>query len=91
MSTTYRAAVIGCGGMGACHARAYKQVEQVELVAAVDPLAAARDQFQQDVGVPQVFATTEEMLGRGAAGPRERLHLAPAPPGPDGCGGTRWR
>ena len=53
MSTTYRAAVIGCGGMGACHARAYKQVEQVELLAAVDPLAAARDQFRQNVGVPQ--------------------------------------
>ena len=62
MSTTYRAAVIGCGGMGVCHARAYKQVEHVELVAAVDPLAAARDQFRQTVGVPQVFATTEELL-----------------------------
>ncbi len=48
--------------MGVCHARAYKQVEQVELVAAVDPLAAARDQFRQNVGVRQVFATTEEML-----------------------------
>ena len=62
MSTTYRAAVVGCGGMGACHARAYNQVEHVELVAAADPAAAARDQFRQTVGVPQVFATTEELL-----------------------------
>ncbi|MAG36677.1 MAG: hypothetical protein CL878_10620 [Dehalococcoidia bacterium] len=62
MSATYRAAIIGCGGMGGVHARAYKQAERVELLAAADPLEAARDQFQQDVGVPQVFASTEEML-----------------------------
>ncbi|MBT5874818.1 MAG: Gfo/Idh/MocA family oxidoreductase, partial [Candidatus Latescibacteria bacterium] len=36
MSDTYRVAIVGCGGMGASHARAWTKKNRVELVAVAD-------------------------------------------------------
>lgn len=38
----YRAGIIRCGQIGKHHARAYKGVEEIELVAAADPVEWAR-------------------------------------------------
>lgn len=66
---TYRAGIIGCGGIAAAHARAYHAVEGVELVAVADPLERARLPFQEKFSVGRAYAGAEEMLEK------ERLDL----------------
>lgn len=72
MSDPLRAAVVGCGAVGSgydedrldapplTHAGALAASAAVELVAAVDPDAAARERFQRRWGVP-AFATVAEL------------------------------
>src|SRR6187549_1137089 len=57
----YRAGIIGCGSIAAAHARGY-QGAGVELVAAADPVARARDGLQERFGIPKTYAGAEEML-----------------------------
>jgi predicted dehydrogenase len=64
----------------------YRLVDQVEVIAVADPVPAACRQYQGEYGIPQGYASYEEML-EGQARHRERVHLAAAPPGADGCRG----
>ena len=59
---TYRVGIIGCGGIAQSHMDGYLRVENVEVVAAADPIEGAREGFCEDYGIPRVYATYEEML-----------------------------
>ena len=61
MAKTYTAAIVGCGSIGHAHAEGY-QIAGVELVAIADPQPVARQQYVQEYGALQEFATVEEML-----------------------------
>ncbi|MFT7695724.1 MAG: putative dehydrogenase, partial [Candidatus Latescibacterota bacterium] len=39
MSNKYTAAIIGCGSIGHAHMEGYNLVDEVEVVAVVDPVA----------------------------------------------------
>jgi predicted dehydrogenase len=65
MTGRYRAAIVGCGDIGHAHAQGYVANPEVELRAVVDPVEAARRQFQDEYGVPEAYASMEEMLAAG--------------------------
>jgi len=58
---TYRAAVIGCGGISRFHTRGYLASPGVEVVAASDPSDEARARYAEEFGI-ETFADPEEML-----------------------------
>lgn len=60
MAGRYTAAIVGCGGIATAHMEGYSLVDEVEVVACVDPLEPARQMYQRDWGIPQAFATLEE-------------------------------
>lgn len=62
MSTRYKAAIIGCGSIGHAHMEGYQLVDEVEVVAVADPVAAARQQYVDQYGIPQQYDSVEEML-----------------------------
>jgi len=62
MNNKYRAGIIGCGQIGKQHARGYKGVEEIELVAVADPVERARKTMQEDYEVPHVYGDFREML-----------------------------
>lgn len=45
MSTQYKAAIIGCGSIGHVHMEGYNLIDEVEVVAVADPVAAARGRY----------------------------------------------
>ncbi|MCC9609010.1 Gfo/Idh/MocA family oxidoreductase [Blastopirellula sp. JC732] len=57
-----RLAVIGAGHLGKIHARLAKQTAGLELVAIVDPIAAAREAAAAENGVP-AYASHREISG----------------------------
>ena len=59
---TYRAAIIGCGGIGREHARAYTTIPGVEVVAGaeIDPENARR--FAEQFGTARMYEDYREML-----------------------------
>ncbi|WP_459193230.1 Gfo/Idh/MocA family protein [Halosimplex sp. J119] len=63
MSTDpYRVGVIGCGGMGEAHARAFRKHGRTEVVAAAEPNEEARQAFATEYDVGETFETYETML-----------------------------
>lgn len=54
--------LIGCGGRGRGHVRALHALEDVELVAICDPVAANREQVGDEWGIERRYATIEAML-----------------------------
>ncbi len=56
-------AIIGCGGMGASHARAIASVPGLRLVCGVDPSETARSRFSADFDAP-AFERRAEALQR---------------------------
>jgi predicted dehydrogenase len=62
MTARYRAAIVGCGDIGHAHAQGYRANPDVELRAVVDPVEPARRQFQAEYGVPEAYASAEEMF-----------------------------
>ena len=54
--------LIGCGGRGRGHVRALHELEDVELVAVCDPVAASREQVGDEWGVERRYADVEAML-----------------------------
>jgi predicted dehydrogenase len=61
MNTRYQAAIIGCGDIGHAHAEGYVANPAVALRAVVDPYEPARRQFQAEYGVPEAYASAEEL------------------------------
>lgn len=57
-----RLAIIGTGGMGNTHAKAFREIAGCELVAAVDVNLTRAREFASAHGIPYAFATTREML-----------------------------
>src|SRR3712207_6812509 len=65
----YRAAVIGVGGMGACHLSSLRAMPEVELVAACDLDEERLARRAEEFGVPGRYRDYREMFER------ERPHL----------------
>ena len=62
MAQSYTAAIVGCGSIGHAHAEGYGLVDEVELVAVVDPLEAPRQQYMEEYDLQYGHETIEEML-----------------------------
>ena len=82
MSSKYTAAIIGCGSIGNHHIAGYQLVDNIDVVAVVDPLIEAREQYMEDYDIPQGYATVEEMLEKAqpdivSVCTWHRLHPAP--------------
>lgn len=58
---SYRAGIIGCGGISSHHARAYQNEPRIELVAAADPNPARRSAFGSEYGV-KTYLSASGML-----------------------------
>lgn len=61
MPHTYRAGIIGCGGIGRKHAAAFALIESIELVAGADPSDVRRADYEA-LGVKRFYETADEML-----------------------------
>ncbi|GAB3229505.1 Gfo/Idh/MocA family oxidoreductase [Glycomyces halotolerans] len=84
MSSTYRLAIVGTGGIGNLHAenlRAHLD-GRIEIVAAVDPAADRLEAFQARFGIERGYATLEDLLAS------EKLDLVDlcTPPGAHAAG-----
>lgn len=64
MPAKYTAAIVGCGSIAHAHMEGYNAVDEVEVVAVADPVAAARRQYMDEYGIEQEYATVEEMLDK---------------------------
>jgi UDP-N-acetyl-2-amino-2-deoxyglucuronate dehydrogenase len=64
MSNKYTAAIIGCGSIGHAHMEGYNLVDEVEVVAVVDPVVAARQRYLEEYDIAQQYDTVEEMLAK---------------------------
>ncbi|MEC9292885.1 MAG: Gfo/Idh/MocA family oxidoreductase [Chloroflexota bacterium] len=62
MSKQYKAAIVGCGSIGQAHMQGYERLDDVDVVAVVDPLEPARKMYMDEYGIPSGYATVEEML-----------------------------
>ena len=61
MIDSYTVAIVGCGTIGRSHAKGCQLTDKAELVAAVDPVEAARIRFSKEFNVARTFATTGEL------------------------------
>ena len=61
---TYRAAVVGCGDIGHAHMQGYALVDEVEVVAVVDPVEAATRQYMSEYEVGRAYSSFEEMVSQ---------------------------
>ncbi|MBC6612869.1 Gfo/Idh/MocA family oxidoreductase [Hymenobacter sp. BT507] len=59
---TYKVLVIGCGNMGASHARAYHQLPAFELVGLVSRGPESRERLSQELGGVPTYASAEQAL-----------------------------
>ena len=57
------AAIVGCGDIAHHHVTGY-QLEGVDIVAFVDPLPVARDQFVAEYGTGKGYASLQEMFAK---------------------------
>ena len=62
MSKQYKAAIVGCGSIGQAHMQGYERLDNVDVVAVVDPLEPARKMYMDEYGIPSGYATVGEML-----------------------------
>ncbi len=62
MKKSYKTAIIGCGGIAHAHVEGYQQIDQVEIVAVVDPHAPACQIYMDTYGIPAGYAAVEDML-----------------------------
>jgi UDP-N-acetyl-2-amino-2-deoxyglucuronate dehydrogenase len=64
MGKTYKIAIVGCGGIAHSHMDGYNRLDNVEVIAAVDPSDAARRTYQGEYDIPKTYASIEDMLER---------------------------
>ena len=62
MKRTYKVAIVGCGGIAHAHVEGYQQLDEVEIVAVVDPYAPACQIYMDSYGIPHGYADVETML-----------------------------
>lgn len=62
MPKTYKAIVVGAGSIGNAHMDGYNRVDEVDVVAVVDPLEAARKTYMDDYSIPRGYSTLAEAL-----------------------------
>jgi predicted dehydrogenase len=62
MPGEYRVGIIGCGGIAAAHARGYKELENVQLVAACDVHPKQLAEFQEQFAIPRGYADPRALL-----------------------------
>lgn len=60
----YRVGIIGCGSIARSHADGYLRVANAEMVAVADPHPVARSQFCEEFGIPNAYASLDEMVAR---------------------------
>ncbi len=58
----YKAIIIGAGSIGNAHMDGYNRVDEVDVVAVVDPVEPARQTYMGDYGIPRGYATLAEAL-----------------------------
>ena len=58
----YRVGIIGCGGMGRSHARAYQANKRTEVVAAMDINPDAANKLAEEFSVPGVYVDRKRMF-----------------------------
>lgn len=63
-ATTYRAGIIATGSIAREHARGYREVEGIELVACADIDEPHVHRFAEEFGIPGVYTDYREMLDR---------------------------
>ena len=61
---TYRVGIIGCGSIARSHAEGYLRVANAEMVAVADPHPFARARFCEEFGIPNAYASLDEMVAR---------------------------
>ncbi|MDE0088267.1 MAG: Gfo/Idh/MocA family oxidoreductase, partial [Candidatus Poribacteria bacterium] len=61
---TYRIGVIGCGGMGRSHSRAWQKQENAEVVAAMDIYEESAKRTADEYGIPAIYTDVDEMLAK---------------------------
>ncbi|NKB69553.1 MAG: hypothetical protein GKR89_20985 [Candidatus Latescibacteria bacterium] len=64
MANSYRIGIIGCGGMGRSHARAWSKRPDAQVVAAMDISTEAVQRLATEFDVPATYTDFEEMLAR---------------------------
>ena len=62
MAKTYRVGIIGCGGMGHSHSRAYTKNPATELVAAMDINEGSVKTLAEEFSIPAVYTDYRQML-----------------------------
>ena len=58
----YKTAVVGCGSIARAHLQGYELLENIDVVAVVDPIEEARTNYMEDYDIPEGYSTVEEML-----------------------------
>ena len=58
----YKIGIVGCGGIANAHMEGYNKINNVEVVAATDPVEMARDGYIHDYNIPNGYETIQEML-----------------------------
>ena len=61
---TYRVGIIGCGGMGRSHSRAWTAHPRAEVVAAMDIFEEAAQRVSDEYDVPAIYTDVDEMLAK---------------------------
>jgi predicted dehydrogenase len=62
MSKTYKAIIVGAGAIGHAHMEGYNLIDNVDVVAVVDPIEPARQTYADEYGIPRGYATLAEAL-----------------------------
>ena len=62
MGKTYKVAIVGCGGIGHSHMEGYNLLENIDVIAVVDPVEQARQTYIGAYDIPKGYASIEEML-----------------------------
>ncbi len=62
MPEEYTVAIVGCGSIAHAHVSGYQGLDNVKMIAVVDPVEGARRIYQNEYDIPRGYGTIEEML-----------------------------
>ena len=58
----YKAAIVGCGGIGHAHMEGYEKINEIEVIACCDTVQSAVDYYKKEFNIPQGFTNLDKML-----------------------------